>query len=264
MNDGKKFHFGKRGQADIIGNILSTIPKPVIFIFFIVLLGIISALLSPLFNAFGIFCESDLTVVKVHDANIIDNFKLMSSMPDATEIAGDSIDPDRYIFDIIKCTEFYNGSERFITSGDCHTCTILEDVEAKNYKTDLCEGDAFRNDEADMSWWQRKVYCPTLDCRIPEGYYYEFDVGEYKCLTDCSSQTLANLRDKKLSELGAIPLYADDMDDMRFEGIFKFGCTKSLRVESTIKGVPIFRLEYWALILLIILMIWGLKHFGNK
>lgn len=264
----KKIFRNKLGQADILGNILTTIPKPLIFIFFIVILSVITALLSPVFNAFGVYCESDGTVVKVHDANIIDQFSLIRNLPDASEIAGDSIDPDKYWFDIAQCTKFYDGSQRFLSYGQCHSCTEysdeVEDLMGVDYKADVCIGDAFRSDDDDMNWWNRKVFCPTLDCRIPKGYYFEFDTGQYQCLVDCGSQTLANIRDEKLSELGAMPLYPGEVDSMRFEGIFKFGCSDTLKVEPTIKGVPLFRLEYWAIIILIILMFWALKNFGKK
>ena len=251
----------KKGQADIVGNVLSIIPKPVLFLLFIFFLGVIVYLLSPVFNTFGTFCDSNEEVVRVKDSNVFTNIGLLSSLPDAREIAGESIDPDRYL---IKCTESINGTTRFLNNG-CSDCDIIEGYTPTIDKTsDLCIRDAYRTSNDDLSWFNREVNCPLSDCRIPEGYYYESDIGKYACLGDCSSQTLAQLRDSKLNELGATPLNPNIEKDNSFEGIMQLGCTKSLRVEPRIKGIPIFRMEYWAMLILIGLLLIGIIRFAKK
>lgn len=255
------FKMNKKGQADFIGNLLSTIPKPVLFLFFILLMAGIVALLSPVFNSFGIFCDSDGVVVSVPDANIITNFRLISSLPDADEIGGNSLDPNGLV---TKCTQYHDGKSRF-TDWGCSDCTHIEDLVSNiDTQADVCEGDAYRTPNANLSWIKRKFICPLDSCLIPEGYYYDVDTGFYECIGDCSSQTLAESRDKKLSELGAFPYYSEAVDDNSYSGLLMFGCSDNLKVQPTIKGVPIFDLKIWAVMILIILLLWGIMKFGKK
>ena len=254
--------FNKKGQADFIGNILSVIPKPLLFIFFIVLLGVIVNLLAPVFNSMGVYCDSNGDVVKLHDSNLFANINLINKLPDADDIAGEDIDPNGRI---IKCVQTINGSY-YHDKTPCTTCySTLDGVEGVyEDSNDVCSGDAFKTDKNSLNWYRRAIYCPVADCTIPEGYYFESDSGKYECLGDCSSQTLASKRDEKLYDMGARPLYANNYSDNSFNGVFKFGCNDNLRVEPTIKGIALFRLEYWALIILITLLLWGLIKLGKK
>lgn len=250
----------KKGQADIVGNIISFIPKPVLFLIFIMLMGVIVILLSPMFNSFGVFCDSTGTIVKLHESNFITNIAVLRSIPDAKEIAGDNINPNKFL---LKCTEWINGSQYLSTYG-CSTCEFGEIPSQVDARFDVCDGDAFRTPDNELSWWGENIKCPVADCRIPKGYYFEFDSGEYECIGDCSSQTLANVRDFRLDELGAVPMYEDNLYDNSASSFMKFGCSDALRVEPTVKGIPIFRLEYWLMMILISLLIWGISKFGKK
>ena len=254
--------FGRKGQTDFIGNLLSIIPKPLLFIFFILLLSVLTVLLSPVFNSFGVFCSSDGLVVKVSESGFFSNIRLISSLPSADDIAGDSIDPNG-LFD--KCVEFVNGSYRLLNFG-CSDCEVLVDYTSKiNTLADVCVGDAFRTSDVNLSWYRRTVSCPLFGyCQIPKGYYFEFDSGLFECIGDCSSQTLAVKYDEKLGELGAVPYYSVVDDSVSYKGLFRFGCSESLRVEPTVKGVALFRLSYWAIIMLIGLLLWAIIRFGKK
>ncbi len=249
----------KKGQADIVGNVLKVLPKPILFLFFILLLSFITFLLSPVFNSFGVFCDSGGGVIRIPESNIITNFQLMRGLPTVEEIGG-SIDPGGFGYD---CKEFYNGSNRFTMFEQCHFCPSgVLDVN----DVTLCMSDVFNWDSPDdnMSWWNRVVFCPLTTCQIPSGYFFSVETGFYECLGDCSSLSLADERDKKLAELGGMPYYPVSYDDNSYRSFFMFSCTDSLRVEPTIKGVPIFRLSFWFIIILIILMLWAIINFGHK
>lgn len=252
----------KKGQADIIGNFISTIPKPILMIFFIMFLSFIVFLLSPLFNAFGVFCDANGDVVRLEQgSSIFTNFGLISSLPSASEIQGESIEPDRLFG---ECTVSHNGSNKLLVGAikcincDAYSLKYVEDNISNNIYARVCIGDAFINENA--SSFTKRIICATEPCMIPAGYYYEVDSGNFECVGECSSQTLANLRNNKLSELGAYPLYITDGKNS-FDGLFRFGCTNSLRVEPTIKGIAIFRMEYWAIIILISLLLWGISKY---
>jgi len=261
MNDIKNLFNNKKGQADFIGNFLSVIPKPLLFLFFILLLTVIPLLLSPVFQSFGVFCQSDGTVLKLPESNIVTNIRLMATMPDAREIAGESLSPNRALY---KCTEYVNDSFRLLDYG-CSNCTHLDGYFSEvDFNARVCSGDAFRTDSANLNWWKRSVACPLDDCRIPKNYFYSVSTGSFECLGDCSSQVLAVSRDSKLFELGAYPYYAHDDDDNTFSGFFRFGCSESLRVEPTIKGIAVFRFEFWAILILIVLLGWAIMKFAKK
>lgn len=250
------FKMNKKGQADFIGNFISTIPKPVLYIFFILLLSVIASLLSPLFNGFGIYCNSAGEPVRLENSNLFSNFGLMSSLPDADEIGGLSLNvPTNWYND---CLRFVNGSERFYGAG-CVDCDYFSD---SNHL--YCVGDAYILSKDDMSWWNRNT-CGLNTCKIPQGYYFSVTSGKFECLgNDCSSKTLAGERDSKLNNLGAVIIYPDEQDSNSIKGFFRFGCNKNLNPEVTLKGIPLFRLEYWAIIVLIIILLWAVIHFGKK
>ena len=244
----------KKGQVDFIGNLLTLIPKPILFIFFIMLLGVITLLLSPVFNSFGVQCMSDGEVVKLHEGNFITNLRLINSLPDADEIGGSSLSVDNV------CLKQIDGKERFVSNG-CVDCDLIN-TSVDNW--DYCIDDAYKTADVDLSWWKRTIDCPrTSFCNIPEGYYFESDTTDFVCIGACENQDLALVRDDKLRKLGARPLYLDKSGD-DIGGVFQYGCTRSLRVEPTIKGIPLFRLEYWAIFILIMLMLWGIMHFRQK
>jgi len=239
----------KKGQTDFIGNILSIIPKPVLFILFIALMSFIVILISPVFNAFGVYCDSSGEVVKLEQSDFVTNILL--KIPDASEIGGDDINPDGKGY---KCTEYINGSN-YLKKNSCNDCTLYQDLE-------VCNGDAYRKSDEDLIWLLRVVNCPIDDCRIPKGYYYEFDTGLYECIGDCSTQTLKSERDNKLKELGSVPMYNDG--DSSSKDVFKFGCDKNLRVQPTIKGILIFDLKLWLVLILIMILLYGVINFRKK
>lgn len=255
----------KKGQADFIGNLLKVTPKWLLFLFFLLLMTGIVALLSPVFNSFGVFCDSKGEVLKLPETNIITNFKLISSLPDAREISGDNIEPNKLG---VKCKQFYNGSFRFWNygGGSCHYCPdgIIDVLGSASH--DVCVSDAFNwaFPEENLSFWNRKIICPLITCEIPDGYYFSSETGQYECLGLCSSQTLANTRDSKLAELGAYPYYANEIDDNSYEGLLKFGCSSNLKVQPSLKGIPIFDLRFWAIGILIFILLMGIIKFAKK
>lgn len=251
---------GKHAQADFIGNLLSTFPKPILFLFFILLMAGISALLSPVFNSFGVFCDSGGVVLSVPETNIITNIILINSLPDASEISGDILNPRS------ACILLIDGVERLNNQEGCSDCELLpvEDIPFSASLTydssKFCVGDAYKTSKDNLSWWDKKI-CPQDRCTIPDGYYFDGTIGAFRCIFNCDSQTMYNLRNKKLAELGAFPYYPESVNDNSYNGIFKFGCSDSLRVQPTIKGVAIFDLKIWAVLILIILLLWGLMRF---
>ena len=253
----------RKGQTT---SFLSVIPKPVLFIFFVLLLVVIGYVLSPIFNAAGIFCKSNGDIVKLTNSNIVSSVSLISGLPGVDEINGESINPDSFF---IKCREYINGSYHFLANA-CSTCSILS-IDAGSLVNirggyDVCEGDAYRVLREDLSWWNRVVNCPIADCVIPEDYYFEFDTGFYECdnVVGCASNTLSASRDKKLDDLGGVPLYTTEGVDTSYNRLFMFSCNEKLRVEPSVAGVPLFNPVFWLIIMLITIMVWGIINFAKK
>ena len=251
----------KKGQTDIIGNILKTLPKPVIFLVFIMIVIFIVALLSPVFGAFGVFCDSSQVVINVENSNIVSNINLLNKLPSANEINKGYLEPDSFG---ANCITYYNNSFAFVIS-DCHRCDGVIFTDLDIFFADLCYGDAYNWDDPteNVSWYMRTFVCPVQVCDIPSGYYYNSSIGKYLCQEDCNLQIISQERDEKLAEAGGKPLYIDTVSNS-YDGFMRFECTKDLKVEPTIKGVPIFRLDFWAISIAIILMLWGIMRFAKK
>jgi len=252
----------KKGQADLTGNILKTMPKPVLFIFFVMLLGVIGFVLNPVFNSFGIYCKSTQEVVKIPNGNLFSNIALMNKLPGMDEISGENIDPDGWF---VKCKEFHNGSFRLVDYG-CSDCDIISDMGSNlGFSGSLCEGDAYKKSDEDLSWFNRKIKCPVADCTIPKNYYYEVDSGMYECENQelCTNTKLAVSRDAKLDEVGSVPAYTSDTTDASYDKVFKFSCTNKLKVEPTIAGIPFLNPAIWMILMLISVLIWVLMHFNK-
>jgi len=244
----------KKGQADLVGNFLSTIPKPVLFIFFIMLLAVIGFMLNPVFNSFGIYCKSNEEVVKVPNSDLFSNIALMSKLPGYDDIAGESIEPNRWVID---CKKFYNGSFRYIQTG-CSECELDAIIYNVLNEVDLCVADAYELPKSEMSWYKRNIYCPLDSCKIPDNYYYEVDSGLYECSNPalCTDNSLSASRDAKLDEVGGVPLYTSDVTDGDYRKVFMFSCSSKLRVEPTIAGIPFLNPAIWLILMLIIIILW--------
>jgi len=251
----------KKGQTN---SIISIIPTPLLFILFILLLVVIGSILNPIFNSFGVYCKSDQEVVKLSESNIVTNLQLISTLPSFDEIAGESINPNGFLE---KCTEYVNGSYRFITFG-CSECDIIDGYTSKIDTTaDVCVGDAYKKSDDELTWIQRTIKCPIIsDCVIPDNYYFEVDSGLYECEVPslCADIKLSASRDSKLESLGSVPYYTSDESDTHYSKVFKLSCTEKLRVEPTIAGVPIFNVAFWVLILILIMLIWVVINFFPK
>ena len=63
--------------------------------------------------------------------------------------------------------------------------------------------------------------------------------------------------------MGARPLYSDSDADNSYNSFFRFGC-ENYKVVPTLKGIKIFDLKVWAVLILIILLLWGIIKFGKK
>lgn len=252
--------FNKKGQSDLIGNILTTIPKPIIFLFFILILSFIVFLLSPVFNAFGIYCDSSGEVVQVAQIGVFGNIRLMNSFPSYEVESGEVVDANTWA---IPCSRLINGSWKLATTGQCNYCdgTIEEQGGLLTGIPYYCTGNVYNWDDPDenMTWWERVAYCPYENCDIPDGYYFNTSTEGYNCISDCSSIGIVSDRDDLLAKVGAKDLYLDDDNDF-----IKFVCSQELRVKPTIKGIPIFDLSFWFIGILIILMVWGIVKFAKK
>lgn len=253
----------KKGQADLVGNFISTIPKPVLFIFFIMLLAVVGFLLNPVFNSFGVYCKSNEEVVKIPNSNLFSNIGLMSKLPGYDDISGESIEPDGFF---VKCKEFYNGSFRLLDYG-CSDCDFIEGFVSEIDKSaSVCWGDAYRKADEDLSWFNRKIKCPIADCSIPKNYYYEVDSGLYECENPllCANVKLSASRDSKLDEVGAVAFYTSDSSDASYDKVFRFECSSKLRVEPTVAGIPFLNPAIWMILTLIIVLVWVAIHLKPK
>jgi len=256
--------FNRKGQTDLIGNVLSIIPKPVLFILFIAFLGVIGYLLSPVFNAFGVYCDSSGEVLKIPNGDIFSNLAINSKLKQ-------SVEPDKTVLYVFKtkCTTAYEGEIRFLDYG-CTTCSHIPFDEVYDGIIDglnspeVCVGDAYRTPDENMTWFQRTLKCNVDDCAIPKGYYYESDTDSFECFDNLCEVSESVYRDNVLADFGGVPFYSSDNDGKSYDSVFRYGCSSGLRVEPTVAGIPILNPKFWALFTLVILMIWAIIHFRKK
>ena len=281
------------GAGDVIKAAFDTIPKPIKFLFFLLILLFIGSLIHYSLSFFGIFCDSVDNPVNV-GFNIIQNINLLDDIPQdnpnlvdlssvlfvsgkkATDCSirltsGEIFYEEENITESITSPEwFYDGT----------FCTECEEVEIYDWTpqsilvdirpdTGICRGDVYRVEN--KGWW-KKFWCDTLKieyCQPPQHFYYDSSSNKYVCKSgdDCGilvEQDSAQFWDERLNEVGAIYLYPEGyITRTSYEKLVGVACT-DFKPNITVYGIPIFDYKIWIMLMLAGILVWVLINIKKK
>jgi hypothetical protein len=279
-----------------IQGITSILPTPVKFLLFLFLLVTLTYILSIVFHAFGIFCNSAEQPVQINP-NLFTSISLIGQIPDIKDIGKEQIDP--YTIPVLSQVEQAQECSNLETSGsyilmdddanlflanlgmfrqgqrfnitkptwfylasNTHAtiCTNIRVEETSGLAShyNACLGDVYRKTEAEKTWSQ-KVFA---GCEPPLHYYFESTTGKYLCSDNsCTGQTLGKTWDELLNTKGAKLMYSNTRNIRNPSGDNAIGITCSdLRPRMAIYGIDLFTYSTWLVITLIVILLWAFNE----
>lgn len=267
------------GLIDNIGSLIQGIiqltPKPLLILIFLFIIVSVAYVLSIIFNAFGIYCNSANEPVQLN-TNILTSISLIGQIPEPKDINRLDIDiendPSKQLCSRQINEGYYlkqdgttiNFTKRWFYIGTlCTNCNKITLYDSNNNVGEWCEGDASRIPDADRKITQ-KLLCGITACEPPKNYYYSQSQNLYICsnTATCTGATLAQKWDELLASKEAHPLYPDVPTGTRNPSADKIlGITcKELKPRLGIWGIDLFRYEYIFIILIIYILVWVLRN----
>lgn len=265
--------------SDIIGTIQKiidwvqrTIPKPVMFLFFLVFLLFIGNTLMPIFfNMMGIFCIDGTKYTNdFYDVptNIATTFRIMGiDLENGTtdvelncigQIYNDTSpgNPNALItyYDGAYCTE----CTKIVGSGDPNY--LASGIPPYNDNNGLCAGDAIHIPDNEKSTLQRWL-CEYIGdesviafaCEPPPGFIFDFDNAIYTCvdILICGNFTKQVLVENGLIAKGFTRIETFPTDEPSVVGTT---CYEN-KPKFTVVGIDLFNWNIWLFLLLITILI---------
>ena len=282
----------KKGQTvDVLGGIqravswlLTTAPKPLLYLLFLLFLIVFSALFGFILNSTGNFCDTAGNEYSTGVFSVSTNFQLIRSMPSDDELSSASLDPDDNVISstLATCVGFYgsgwhykddNGTEQNLTIGSyyrssnkCVSCDLVKvysDTQT-NFER-ICTGDAYPLSPEEMGWWWRSTCGKQVGfCKPPINYYYESSNQQYVCNDDSCIQeegeitTQGELWNQKLLEEGA-KLKADSVYEERdYRNAVAIECEAGdLTPKMRFFGINIFDYKLWLMLMVLSALVWA-------
>lgn len=269
--------------GDIIKTAFDTIPRPIKFILFLLLLLVAGTLIQSSLHLFGVFCDSADHPVNI-GLNIFNNIDLISEIPSTEFIGVEAIGTANLQRGVEECSQYYesgtiiyddgtkeNFTERWFYNGRaCTTCEIIT-VDPEGFtltgNQKLCLGDALRQSNEDKSlldkWFCGKKWFGR--CEPPEHYYYDSAINLYMCEDEtCEGITMGMVWDDKLQEQGATYLYPEGtFTKTSYDKFVSITCS-DIKPNITVYSIPIFDYRMWILLTLVIILIWVLTKLKGK
>ena len=275
--------------GDIIRTAFDTVPRPVKFVLFLLLLLFIGLLIQSILSVTGIYCDSADNPVQLH-GGFIKNLQLMDEVPNSIFLNLDAEEEGEYgisqFSDLITdCSriipwgtiQYSDGTEEaftnkhFFDGGRCTDCeNVIIFAQTANgdfYDTyHYCTGDVLRLDKEDKSVWQ-KMFCSGVlrGCEPPEHYFWSQELGIFLCADEtCEGITLGDKWDAKLQEAGAVYLYPEgETEDISYNKFVGISCT-DIKPNITIYGIRIFDYQMWIMLTLVGILIWVYTKLKRK
>lgn len=268
------------GIRSAIDWLVETIPKPVLFLFFIFFITLIGGAIIPIFmNLGGTFCIDNLKYEN-NRLDIFENVKFMAQtlkLDDEELLPGQiEVEDNPYTFNTcVIQTEGAGASLEYWYSGAyCTDCEEIEegDAEYRSWNSGFignasnegaCKGDVYRIPDKDKTVGQR-IFCESVDdpslvgllCEPPAGFYYNFTLHRYDCIESwCENTTMMQAQKVELKEsLTLSPLESRQLIGIKCDGN---------KARFAVAGVDLFNYKMWLLIFILILIIW-MAGFSNK
>ena len=278
--------------TDIISTFLSTLPRPLQLIIFLLLILLIGNIVQFALNVFGIFCDSGNNPVSV-GFNVIESTSLMFR---STNMFRGQEDDFTKLEKLVSCSNYYENytfladegsllgfkvpyseildwlgvdysidkdiapARWFYNPSPCVKCDVTfirlngGDVE------EVCEGDAYPI--INKSFFQ-KVQCDLTAadiCELPDNYFYSYLSNTYVCsISDCDIAA-KDQWDKILRDSGAEYMYAGGVDGSiaAFNDYTRAVGVKceELKPKIAFFGIVIFDYKIWMLIGILGVLFW--------
>ena len=275
--------------GDIIRTAFDTVPKPVKFLLFLLLLLFIGLLIQSILSVTGIYCDSANNPVKL-GGGFIKNIELADEVPNMAFLNLEAEEQAEYgisqFSDLItKCSkiipygliQYPDGAEEAFTDKyffdgtfctDCESVTIIEQLANGDvFDThNFCTGTVLRLDKEDKSVWQ-KMFCGGMfgGCEPPEHYFWSQELDVFLCSDEtCEGITLGEKWDAKLQEAEATYLYPEGIiAKTSYEKLVGITCT-DIKPNLTVYGIPILDYKIWILLMLVAILVWVLTNIKKK
>ena len=266
-----------------IQGITSILPPPVKFLLFLFLLVTLTYILSIVFSAFGIFCNSAEQPVKLNP-NLFTSVSLIGEIPDPKELGKEQLNLEESGFTIIseqvtECSmEVQHGyyikedgtlinftAPRFFYDGtfctDCEKVKVFDTVTGRvgGFTKKWCLGNTYRVEDKSLI---KKNLCGSLSCEPPQHYFYRYPNNAYLCADNsCTTITLGQRWDELLSSKGATLMYPSARNVRNPSGDNALGITCSdLRPRMAIYGIDLFTYSTWLVLTLIVILLWAFNE----
>lgn len=274
------------GISSSINHFLTSAPKPILIIIFLVFLLFFASIFSFFLNITGHFCDTAGNEYKTGTFNFITNIGLLASMPSPEELDSTTIGAEEELFKstILECGNYYynweyidadgtrkNLTERyyFATSGRCVDCNqIVKAIpqEGRAFGVDIClDRRAYPKSYDELSWWGRRTCGKFLGaCDIPEGYYYDGENNRFVCYEELclnnetgNPSTQGQLWNLKLKERGATITPPSVHGDRDYRNALRIECDAGdLDPKLRIFGINPFDYRLWVFIIILSALVW--------
>lgn len=261
----------------VLNWIWDSVPRPVIYVFFISFIVLIGAVFMPIiFMLTGTFCiqgqEFSGSPLKIWD-NPTNMFAVMhlgtNSTNGTTPVSGNIVsDVSEVLNRDCSVKLLYNGEWRYFytDNNDCVACNTTDDSDPlfgnmSSYNTGfgtVCKDNAYNKDIP----WYNEIRCARWiqPCRPPENFYYDYSQNLYVCqdLTICGHYTESQKASTELLSDGYTLV-------SRVNDTFPTGprcAANSNRPEMRVFGIPIFDYKVWLGLTLLAIILWIIINFG--
>jgi len=282
------------GIQRAISWVLTSAPKPLLLIFFLLFLIVFSAIFGIILNTTGHFCDTAGNEYKTGAFSIVTNFGLIGSMPSNDELNSEVIDAtDLPLMEstVMECTALYRTS----SAGNW---TYIDE---NNDEYDLPSGYYFKNDGCIicenpvkalppglLGGWKSRInicldniiYPKTYDdmgfiakrscgetlgrCAIPLGYYFDRNTATFVCDDElCSNEengtnNLGEIWNLKLKEKGAKIQPPSPYGDRDYRNILRIECDNgNVTPKLRLAGIDIFNYKLWVMLMILSALLWA-------
>lgn len=257
----------------VVDWIFTTIPKSLLFLFFLTIIVVIGNFVMPtFFNTAGTFCiEGQKYTNSFYD--ITTNIDYLQAIRSAEKYATNITGTMAVETDCVKDVNVSGVIKRFYNGGQCTNCTEINagspefiQVSAFDTNAGYCAGDAYPIPSSEQTFVER-TFCENLidkswlayACEPPPDFYYDFSIGGYACAdpAKCSNVTEFTYIGRTMEEKGFTktpPMNADYPDVV---GIKCFGN----KPKFAFIGIDILYYPFWLFLTLIGIIVWTYTRF---
>lgn len=281
------------GIKYIISFFVERAPRPVQFIFFMLMI-IVAALLVPfMLHIFGIHCNSGGQVVSTSILAVGTNIQL-AFMDAQEQYNNTNINPSTISPVLETCYRSIclgdDGIYHWSMEDACDNKTIVFPYKSRTWQywqctvcagdinttfiqgklfasetLDLCFGNAFLINDSDKNWYQNTFCNEGAQCVPPVNYFYNYSRGTYDCAVPAICGVNVTLSyypvDEELLNAHGELMYQNVAKE-DYRSFVMFQCDGERKPQITIYGIPIFDYRIWVIITLIVILIYGLSKVG--